>query len=141
MKKEINLGGVLYLVNKAGKNGFPFRIRLQKTILLGKIEFGFPFEFNYSSHFYGPYSSELQKFTDDLITNSILNEETRELIENHYGYYYTLTEKGSDILSKINLSKPDKEKLDKLWEKYSGFNTSNLVKKAKELSGIKSIDE
>ena len=71
MKKEINLGGVLYLVNKAGKNGFPFRIRLQKTILLGKIEFGFPFEFNYSSHFYGPYSSELQKLYFDVVCGRV----------------------------------------------------------------------
>jgi uncharacterized protein YwgA len=139
--RKKDLGGVLYLVGKARKDGFPFRIRLQKMILLGEIEFDFPFSFDYSSYFYGPYAPELQSLLDRLVEDGLIKEECREIFENNFGYFYSITPNGRFVLKKIGLSKKLASGLDKLWDKYKNFSTGALVRTAKDLSGIKSIDE
>ena len=139
--QKYNIGGLLYLISKAPKEGFPFRIRLQKLMLLGKLEFYFPFDLKYSSYFYGPYAPQIQRILDELSTAGFISEEARELSENQFGYYYSLTKKGELILRDLKIPKEKTAKLDKLWDKYKDFSTGALIKSAKEISGIKSIDE
>lgn len=135
-----DLRGLLYLISKAS-GGFPFRIRLQKLVLLAKIEAKYPFSFKYASYFYGPYSPELQSTLGEIISAGLVKEENREMINNRSGYFYSLTKEGSDYLADLAMPVSEKGKLDKLWEKYEKYGTDALVKVAKEISGIKSIGD
>ena len=140
-KTKSNIGGILYLISKASAKGFPFRIRIQKLVLLGKLEFSFPFNFEYSSYLYGPYCPSLQTEIDELINLRFLNEGAREIPGNQYGYFYTITDQGLSLLEKIDLPKSEKNKIDKLWDKYKNSSTGLIVESAKKISGIRSIDE
>ena len=135
---EKDVAGVLYLINKGGSNGFPFRIRLQKLLLLGKLEFKFPFSFKYESHYYGPYSSDLQAMVSELATADFLDEVNVEFEDGRYAFVYSITRKGEAALRSAPLTKEDKKALDMLWEKYRTWSTDDIVKAAKEKSGIKS---
>lgn len=140
-EKELNTAGLLYLISRASERGFPFRIRLQKMALLGKLEFSFPFSFGYESHFYGPYSATLQTTLNELIVNDLVKEDARLLSEGQFGYFYTITKTGSDFLAKLSMPETETAKLDKLWVKYRRIDTGTLVRQAKNVSGIKSINE
>jgi len=136
----MNVAGLLYLLQKA-PNGFPFRIRLQKMVLLGKLEFKFPFTFKYESHYYGPYSARLQSLLSDLITGGVVNEDVVELSNDRTGFVYSLTSAGKRILATSKLPTMQTKKLDDLWSQFHDKTTEYLVKMAKEKSGIKSRHE
>jgi len=140
-KNGYNLGGVLYLIGKGGKKGFPFRIRLQKLVLLGKIEDSFPFSFEYESHYYGPYSVQLQSILVDMVTDGLINENVIATGEENSGFIYSITEKGQLKLANLSLSETETKKLDNLWIRYMNKSTDYIIKKAKEISGIKSISD
>ena len=140
-KIDKDILGLLYLISKS-KDGFSQRIRLQKMILLAKCEFGFNFSYSYTSYYYGPYSRDLQNTISSLIREGIL-EETAEVGFNgtsEYNYYsYKIMDKGIKFLTELNqeLRIP----IDKVWEKYSSTSTDYVVKSAKEISHIKSLNE
>lgn len=140
IEKVNDLRGLLYLISKAS-GGFPFRIRLQKLVLLAKLEAKYPFSFKYASYFYGPYSPELQSTLGEIISAGLVKEESREMTDSRSGYFYSLTKEGTDYLADLAMPASEKEKLDKLWEKYEKYGTDALVKVAKEISGIKSIGD
>lgn len=136
-----NLVGVLYLVKRASPEGFLFRIKLQKMALLAKLEFDFPFSFNYESHYYGPYSESLQIIVSACVKKGYIDENIIEFPNESYGFSYSLTQEGEKILEKIISDRNDIKKLDELWEKYKDQSTASLVARAKEVSGIKSRNE
>jgi uncharacterized protein YwgA len=140
-EQQLNTAGLIYLIKKAPDSGFRFRIRLQKMILLGKLEFGFPFTFTYESHFYGPYSAELQTLLSQVIDDGLIKEDVKIMPEGQFGYFYEITEIGDKILTDLQLPSNEVNKLDRLWEKYHNFDTNILVRHAKKVSGIKSINE
>lgn len=133
-----NIGGLLYLVKKAGSKGFPFRIRLQKIILLSIIEERFPFSFDYSSHYYGPYSVQLQELINYSTASGFLSEEIVQTGDESHGYIYSITEMGEVKLQNIDLSAEEKLKLDRIWERYKDKTTDFVVNQAKRHSGINS---
>ena len=140
-KDKSNLAGILYLMKLALPEGFYFRIRLQKMVLLAKQEFSFPFSFNYESHYYGPYSEQLQSFVSDCVNNDYISEKIIEIGEESFGSLYSLTKDGEKILNSLSFPKEEFNKLDKVWTTYKDKPTELLVKKAKEMSGIKSKNE
>ena len=93
-----DVAGILYLISKGGKEGFPFRIRLQKMALLGKLEFSFPFSFKYESHYYGPYSVELQLMVSDLAINDFVDELSTEFEDGRHAFIYLITRRGKMLL-------------------------------------------
>jgi len=141
LKNKYDFGGILYLIDKGGSEGFPFRIRLQKMILLAKLEESFPFSFKYESYHYGPYSFDLQNDLEAMINDGLVREKVIATGEDSSGFVYSITPKGEEILSNISLSASDIKKIDDLWSRYSKESTEYIVKKAKEVSGIKSISD
>lgn len=135
---NIDISGLLYLINKS-EGFFSHRIRLQKMVLLAQKEFNTPFSYSYESYYYGPYSRELQTTISNLISDGLLIEETIESPYGNVSYYYKATPKGTE-LSK-GLDKVIKTSIDRLWEKYSNHTTDFIVKSAKEISHIGSLNE
>lgn len=138
MKTKRDIGGLLYLIGKAGDKGFQYRIRLQKMVLLGKIEAKYPFSFDYSSHYYGPYSANLQDTISQLVSDGLIEEKIIPTGLNSTGFLYRLAPRGQSVLSSINLGIKERGALDHLWESYSGVSTEKLVHEAKAKSGIPS---
>jgi len=136
-----NIGGILYLIGLTGDEGFKFRIRLQKLILLSKLEEKFPFSFSYESHYYGPYSVQLQSMLDDLISSGFVSEKIISTGEDNSGFVYFLTQEGLKFSKKLSIQKGDLKKLDIIKTKYFNEPTDFIVRRAKRISGIKSISE
>lgn len=135
---KIDILGLLYLINKS-EGFFPHRIRLQKMVLLAQREFGVPFSYSYESYYYGPYSRELQSGVSNLIGEGLLEEEISESSFGNISYFYKSTPKGVDLAK--GLDKDFKLLIDKLWEKYSSSSIDFIVKSAKDISHIRSINE
>lgn len=68
------------------------RKKLQKTVHLLQFR-GVPFDLDYTYHYYGPYSADLQVEVDTLVRQGLL-EETME----GEMYVYKITEKGKEFL-------------------------------------------
>lgn len=81
---------LLSLFERAGR--IRGRKKLQKTVHLLQFK-GVPFNLDYTYHYYGPYSSELQIEIDNLVKQGFL----REFMEGDM-YVYEITEKGAEFL-------------------------------------------
>lgn len=116
------------------------RTRIQKEICLLKYQSKVPFNFNYKSYFYGPYSEDLSETVNTLVGVKLLKETTISVGYNSYRYDYSLTEQGEKLFEKIrssnNLLIP---KIEKRVKKLETIDTPRLVLLAKAESGMESI--
>jgi len=127
--------GVLYLINKS-KSYFYGRTRLQKMVMLGKLENQFPFSFDFVRHHYGPFSFELYNLIENLVRGGLL-EEYSVIDDKGKNHRYRLTKSGLQFLNHLDkdIRKNEKEKLDLLWIDNRFLNTNRLIQHAKEIYG------
>ncbi len=78
------------------------RTRLQKIVFLGQKELGLPPLFDYSKHYYGPYSKDLIDTIDQMIMQGDIVEN-----EENLGEYTRYTYKLSDQEKSVQESMPD----------------------------------
>lgn len=78
------------------------RTRLQKIVFLGQKELGLPPLFDYSKHYYGPYSKDLIDTIDQMIMQGDIVEN-----EENLGEYTRYTYKLSDQEKSVQESIPD----------------------------------
>lgn len=69
------------------------RTRFQKMIFLGQEELGLPQLFDFSIHYYGPYSVELTRAIERLLSQGYIVEDVEE-IGDYIRYTYRLSERG-----------------------------------------------
>lgn len=122
------LFGILHLINSLGT--LRYRKRLQKLVLVGKLEFKYPFPFAYEKHLFGPYSLKLQNYVDKLVLDGIIQETFKENF-----YEYKLSPTGKLVLDKMKkeISNETIKKVDELVANYGDMALPKLVRKAKEL--------
>jgi len=99
------------------------RTRIQKDICILKHRDGVPFNFEFESHYYGPYSNELADTIDTLVASGILEQNVMILPSGVRRYDYNLTEEGNEMFRKTKIA------LNKKFPRLS----DNLKKQAKEL--------
>jgi uncharacterized protein YwgA len=119
------------------------RTRVQKDICILKYQDGIPFNFDFESHYYGPYSSELTNTVDMMVASGILEENTIVLPIGVRRYDYSLTKEGKKLFATIEntLERKDPDFLAKLKTKIGnlqGKTISEVITIAKECSGIQS---
>ena len=128
-----NILGILYLISKPKDRIFRHRIRLQKFVLLAEKEFGYSFDFEYESYYYGPYSEGLQFLISDLVQSGYIQESANELSNGNFEFFYSLTKAGEKKLEQLfTENKNDLKKLDLLWDKYNDKSTNLIVAAAKQ---------
>lgn len=135
--------GVLYLINKG--RVFSSRTRLQKLILIAKLdkEIQYPFSFDFEPYYYGPYSKQLSFYLDILVASGLVREDIveKETVDAKI-YHYSLTAKGKNFLNKSKgAPKEDFKKIDRLWGRFSGFDNDRVIRYAKDISGMESTKE
>jgi len=137
--------GVLYLLSQ--EEPFRFKIRLQKLVVIARTDpkINYQFSFKFVSYYYGPYSKDLQNFLGLLVREGMLvekTEETRGERESSKVFSYSLTENGWRYISE-KMSTEEYQllssKINSLWERFGSWNTSSLIKHAKEISGMESV--
>lgn len=114
------------------------RTRLQKLVFLLKNKYEIPLSFDFTSYYYGPYSSGLSDYIDSMISYGLLEEKRVHLGKDIDRYDYHLTEKGRNLLQEqvekeFQEDKPIANAITKLKEE----NTSKLVKEAKDIMSQK----
>jgi len=127
-------------VNRNGK--IAGRTRIQKIVCLLQYQAKIPFSFNFKPYYYGPYSDELSEAINTLVGMKLLEEKIIPTRFFSFRYDYELTPKGKQLFCKI------KERLEKSINKletevetYDNVKTPDLVKFAKEITGIDSISK
>ena len=139
-KNDLALLIAFFGVNRNGK--IEGRTRIQKLVCLLQCKAKIPFSFNFKPYYYGPYSDELSEAINMLVGMKLLKE---VIIPTHYYSYrydYELTSKGKTLYSKIQeRSELIIEKLRQEIEPYEDMKTPDLVKYAKEITGIPSISK
>lgn len=120
--------GVLYLINKF--RILRYRTRLQKLVFMAKQKYKYPFSFSHEYYLYGPYSSDLQNYLINLVSDGIIEEKSGETF-----YIYRLTPTGKEILEmmKDKMNEEDTKKLDRLISECKEDTLPQLVSKAKKL--------
>lgn len=142
-KKESlkTLSAILFLISLP-QDGFKQRTRLQKFGVLIEYDKNIDLGLDFSSYYYGPYSKKLSNLID-FMSNADLIKEISEDKDDYKEYKYSLTLKGKELLeeiSKKNLSKKEKRSILSLWNDYKNLTTKSLVSKAKQASGISSVN-
>ncbi len=119
------------------------RTRVQKDICILKHKEGIPFNFEFESHYYGPYSNELADTIDTLVASGILEEKIVNLSSGVRRYDYSLTEEGYEMFRKIRVSLKAKSpellaELRKQARSLRKMSISEVVNLAKKCSGMQS---
>ena len=119
------------------------RTRVQKDICILKYNDKIPFNFDFNSHYYGPYSSELTDTMDTMVASGFIKEVIMILPQGILRYDYRLTEEGKKLFANIkkvfeqkspNFLTEFKTKIERL----KGKTLSQVVTIAKDCSGIQS---
>jgi len=135
-----DLFGILYLINKESPF-FRFKTKLQKLILIARIEFKYPFSFSFKPYYYGPYCEEINNVLGLLFLSGLIRTTVEELNDNSI-YKYQLTEDGLNLLKSLSNKEEFKSlsrKIDDLWSKFAQKTIREIVDYAKRISGIESI--
>lgn len=141
MIKELDIALLIAFFGFYG-NSVEGRTRLQKDICILKHQERIPFNFDFESHYFGPYSSELTDTIDTLVAAGLLNEKLIISSQGNLRYDYSLTNEGRRLF----------ESVKKLLEKYpnlsamleagvrqlKGKSLSEVIALAKKCSGIQS---
>jgi len=96
---------LLWVLKQAGE--IRGRTRFQKMILIGQKELGLPDFFDFSKHYYGPYSWDLTEAIEDLILQGDIVEHT-EQSGDYILYTYELSDQGK-VAAKGKKIKIDKK--------------------------------
>lgn len=80
------------------------RKRMQKIVFMLQAA-GCPLEADFFLHRYGPYSTDVARLTDELVVLGWLDEGTQGIPNGVLTYDYTLTDRGSEILRKLERDK------------------------------------
>jgi uncharacterized protein YwgA len=116
------------------------RTRIQKLSCILKYRYDIPFKFIFKPYFYGPYSDELSEDINTLIGMKLIDESISYVGNGYYRYDYMLTKKAEQIVKELEHKLPNiMEKIDEQVKSLEQMNTPELVKLAKETSGIQSI--
>ncbi len=96
----------------------PGRKTLQKLVYFLK-ETGLDIDFRFQWDRFGPYSSELGYYVEDLVAERLVESETKEVplsFEEGPGvqYNFHLSNKSRDLLSSIVISQTDKTRIDRV---------------------------
>ena len=140
MPEDINLALLIAVfgVHRGGK--IEGRTRIQKLICLLQYQSKLPFSFKFKPYYYGPYSDELSEANNLLVGLKLLEETILPTHFYSFRYDYKLTEQGELLFSKI---KQRSERLITTLEEEIGvfedMSTPDLVKLAKQITGIESI--
>ncbi|MDE1819119.1 MAG: hypothetical protein KGI19_11015, partial [Thaumarchaeota archaeon] len=120
------------------------RKRLQKEVCILKYGENIPFNYEFRSYYYGPYSESLTEAIDTLTSLGFVKEK-REMLSDHVSkYVYELTSQGKKKVSSVlaNMKKTNPQLLSKLHSSINGLKTKSteeLVIKSKEVSHLYSI--
>lgn len=119
------------------------RTRVQKDICILKYGENIPFNFDFESHYYGPFSSELTDTVDTLVAAGILQESIESLANGVARYDYGLTAEGQRmfhiIQQKILQHNPDLyNRLTELIPTLRRKSIPQVVREAKACSGMQS---
>jgi len=119
------------------------RTRIQKDICILKYRDKIPFNFEFESHYYGPYSSELADTIDTLVATGLLKQNIMRLSSDIRRYDYALTEEGKEMFqkTKITLGKREPTLLKQLMHKtrkLKQMSIPEVVSLSKKCSGIQS---
>lgn len=77
------------------------RTRIQKTVCALKYHDEIPFNFNFKSYFYGPYSSDLTNAINYLVGMKILKENVAFVSPRNFRYDYGLTDQGHLLFNRV----------------------------------------
>jgi uncharacterized protein YwgA len=122
------------------------RKRLQKQVCILKYGEKIPFNYEFRSYFYGPYSDNLTDAIDTLTSIGFVKEK-REMITDYASkYVYELTDEGKRKVSSIlsNMKRHNSQLLSKLSSSINELKTKSteeLVIKSKEVSHLYSIPQ
>jgi|GEM_PF-1922993 len=127
---EGDLFGMLYLIKKF--NGIDGRKKFQKLVVLAKLEKKYNFSFQFDRHLFGPYSIDLQRCLNNLVSDGIVSEKKDDL-----NYAYNITPLGEQILEslKTKFSLEDIKKLDAIHDENKALSTPGIVARAKVAFG------
>lgn len=106
------------------------RTRMQKLVFLIERKLNSN-EYHFIPYDYGPFSKELYKDIDDLISEKYI-EETHEIFEGNISFKYRLTPDGKKLIRKLLQSPAIKKKLyiiEKVKSNYCYLNLHELIEK------------
>ena len=110
------------------------RTRIQKMVFLGKEKGKLPYTYEFSSHYYGPFSRELAESIASLVAEGALEERsTGYPYSNEFGqvveYDYSLTPFGLELLKiySTELTNEEKTKIQKLCDKFDKMSLQELI--------------
>ena len=117
------------------------RTRIQKTVCVLKYSAKVPFEFDFHSYFYGPYSDDLTDAINGLVGMKILDEKIVPTDYGSYRYEYELTKEGWKFYEKVKkkLESSTLQIVDSEVKKLEETRTKDLVSLAKIVSNMPSI--
>ena len=141
---DVSLGSRYLVLSIIAANGgrLEGRTRLQKIGYFASK--GGEYKIDFSPHYYGPFSSEIDDALQTLVSFGLVEETTRTPSLSERGtlvfepklYSYSLTEKGKAILrSRVPESDPEyqriQEEIRKIRQQKGGFQTKTLAAAAK----------
>jgi len=121
------------------------RKRLQKEVCILKYGEKIPFNYEFRSYYYGPYSDNLTEAIDTLASLGFIKEKKEMLTDYISKYVYELTDDGKKKVSSIliNIRKNNPQLLSKLSSSVNELKTKStqeLVIKSKAVSHLYSIN-
>jgi uncharacterized protein YwgA len=118
------------------------RTRIQKDICILKYRDQLPFNFEFESYFYGPYSEELADTIDTLVTSGILEQRTVRFPNGERRYDYKLTDEGNSmfkiIRSRLRNNQELMSTLKNRIRQLKKLSIPETVSAAKKCSGMQS---
>lgn len=88
-----------------GPNIIDGRTTIQKLAYFSSLKTGI--DMGYRPHYYGPYSSLVASYLEDLVALDFVIEKGRRTVRDRTMYSYTLNEDGSALVKKIERKYPD----------------------------------
>lgn len=122
------------------------RKRLQKQVCILKYGERIPFNYEFRSYYYGPYSDNLTEAIDTLTSLGFVNEKQVMFSDYASKYVYELTPQGKKKVSAIltNIKRHNPQLFSKLSSSVSELKTKSteeLVIKSKKVSHLHSISQ
>ena len=111
------------------------RTKMQKLFYLLRHKYKKIIPFEYSRHFYGPFSSSLHETILSLVRKNLIEE--RSFLNVGYSYSLTNLGKASVFLGLVNLPSNVIEILKILNEEYSKKSREEIVSEVYQIAGIK----
>src|SRR6266480_5942328 len=119
---------LLYTLKRSGT--LPGKKAIQKLVYFLK-EVGLPVRFRFQWDKFGPYSQELAYYIDDLVAEGLVKSSPTTIrLPQHQAegvqYNFSVTEKGGEILSEVNLSRDETAKIQEVLKLVREVSPQNL---------------